>query len=403
MGSSRQPKQLVYGSTRNLLRNCIRPPEGQITDKYGDSFVMEFNIASDTETLTIPCQNVDTFDAVIDWGDGNSSTITTYNDADLAHEYVSAGIYLVSISGTLPNIYFDNSGDKLKLTKILNLGDVGFTTLERAFYGCTNLTRMTVGTTDTSAVTNMAYMVRGCSSLLALNVSSFDTGAVTTMSNMFYGCSGLLTLDIFRFDTAAVTTMSNMFYSCSSLTTLDVSNFDTAEVMSMYRMFYNCSSLTALDVSNFDTVKVTTMTDMFLTCAGLPTVDVSNFDTAEVTAMGRMFYSCSNLTSLDVSGFDTAAVTSMYRMFYGCSGLPDIVMDGWDIEKVANFAEFLYGVTLPTARYDATLIAWDAQNPIDSLTVDFGNSKYTSGGAVETARTSLSTGDSWGIQDGGAV
>jgi hypothetical protein len=44
--------------------------------------------------------------AVIEWGDGSTSVITTSNDADLAHEYADAGDHLVRISGAFPNIQY---------------------------------------------------------------------------------------------------------------------------------------------------------------------------------------------------------------------------------------------------------------------------------------------------------
>ena len=33
------------------------------------------------ETITIPTQNIGTFNAVVDWGDGTTETITTYREA----------------------------------------------------------------------------------------------------------------------------------------------------------------------------------------------------------------------------------------------------------------------------------------------------------------------------------
>ena len=72
-----------------------------------------------SETITIPCQNVGTFNATINWGDGSAdSVITAYNDADLAHVYAAAGDQTITISGTFPNIYFNNVGDKLKLKEV---------------------------------------------------------------------------------------------------------------------------------------------------------------------------------------------------------------------------------------------------------------------------------------------
>jgi surface protein len=296
---------------------------------YGTDFVMTITTTSADETFTIPCQNFGTFDASIDWGDGSFSGITAYDDAGLAHTFASAGDHTIRISGSFPNIYFNNGGDRLKVTRVDNLGNVGWATFERAFFGCSNMTSFAGGNTDTSAVTSMDVM----------------------------------------------------FYNCSSLTSLDLSNFDTSAVTNMSEMFYNCSSLTSLDVSSFDT--------------------------SVVTSMAVMFRYCSSLTSLDVSGFNTSAVTGMARMFADCSSLTDVIgVENFDIEGLDNtndLKEFMFGVTLPTARYDALLVNWDAQEPFDGMSPNFGNSKYTANSAAAAARANLISNDGWTITDGGTA
>ena len=118
------------------------------------------------ETFTIPCQNVGTFNATIDWGDGGAtSAITAYNDADLAHEYATADTYTIRVSGTFPNIYFNNGGDKLKIRSVIQLGSVGWTRLNSAFYGCSGITSFTAAPCDTSSVTNMSSMMRNWTSM----------------------------------------------------------------------------------------------------------------------------------------------------------------------------------------------------------------------------------------------
>jgi len=244
---------------------------------YGTDFVMTITTTSADETFTIPCQNVGTFDASIDWGDGSFSGITAYDDAGLAHTFASAGDHTIRISGSFPNIYFNNGGDKLKVTRVENLGNVGWERLNNAFYGCSNMTSFTSGSTDTSAVTDMSFM----------------------------------------------------FYDCSSLTSLDVSSFDTSAVANMGGMFQNCSSLT--DV-----------------------IGVENFD---------------------IEGLDSTG----------------------------DLNSFMAGVTLPTARYDALLVNWDAQEPFDGMAPNFGNSKYTANSAAATARANLISNDGWTIIDGGTA
>tara|TARA_R110000823_G_scaffold123406_1_gene249419 strand:- start:697 stop:1059 length:363 start_codon:yes stop_codon:yes gene_type:complete len=120
-----------------------------------------------------------------------------------------------------------------------------------------------------------------------------------------------------------------------------------------------------------------------------------------------MFYNCTSLTSLDVSNFNTSAVTVMNAMFFGCTGLTDIVgVDTFNIgglNSTSSLTIFADSVTLPTARYDALLLAWEAQNPFDGMAPNFGSSTYTGGGAVATARASLISRDGWTITDGGVA
>ena len=149
----------------------------------------------------------------------------------------------------------------------------------------------------------------------------------------------------------------------------------------MSTMFYNCSSLTSLDVTNFDTLSVTDMSGMFRACASLTSLDVTNFDTLSVTDMSGMFRGCTSLTDL--------------------VGVEDFNIEG--LNSTTNLDLFALAVTLPTARYDALLINWDAQNPFDGMSPNFGNSKYTAGGTAAAARANLISTDGWTITDGGTA
>jgi len=198
----------------------IRSPFGPILGAATAEFAMLVTTTTANETFTIPCQDFGTFDAGIEWGDGGVSSITAYNDSALTHTYAVAGDHIVRIRGTFPNIFFNDGGDKLKVTKVLNLGQVGWERLDEAFYGCSNMTEFTVGTADISAVTNMSNMFNNCSSLTSLDVSSFNTSLTTNMNAMFRDCSSLTSLDVSSFDTSSVGNMVSMFRDCSSLISL---------------------------------------------------------------------------------------------------------------------------------------------------------------------------------------
>tara|TARA_R110000772_G_scaffold128452_1_gene236112 strand:+ start:113 stop:898 length:786 start_codon:yes stop_codon:yes gene_type:complete len=156
-----------------------------------EAFISVWATTGTFETITIPTQ-ADTFNAVVDWGDGTTETITTYNG--FSHEYAAIGEHTISIVGVFPNIYFNNGAEGLKIKRVTNLGTVGWTRLNNSFYGCTNLTEFTAGSTDTSSITALTSMFRGCSGLTSLDVSSFNTSSVNNMGFAFQSCSGLTSI-----------------------------------------------------------------------------------------------------------------------------------------------------------------------------------------------------------------
>ena len=216
---------------------------------YGDDFVFTVETTAPDETFTLPCQNVGTFNATMDHGDGSVSSITAYNDADLAHTYANAGIHEVRIRGTFPNVYFNNSGDKLKVRSVVQLGKVGWTRLDKAFYGCIYMTSFLCGSScDTSNVVNMAYMLTGCAYLSEINVSRIDTGKVESMAGEFQGCT-LIDTDISGFDFSVVTNLTNFLYDADAMS---AGNLDLL-LASIYAQRASITWATpALDISSLD-------------------------------------------------------------------------------------------------------------------------------------------------------
>jgi surface protein len=376
--------------------------------------------------------DVEVYDAT---GTTLQETITGLSDAATITIAAGAGTYELRVFAAATNgfnrIQFNNGGDKAKLLEVRNWGDIAWSTMEDAFYGCSNATSITsFGSPDLSSVTNFGSFARdcsslttldvsswdtssvtffgafalNCSSLTALDVSSWDTSSVTSFGSFARDCSSLTTLDVSSWDTSSVTSFGSFARDCSSLTTLDVSSWDTSSVTDFGSFANNCSSLTTLDVSSWDTSSVTSFGSFARDCSSLTTLDVSSWDTSSVTNFGSFANNCSSLTALDVSSWDTSSVTDFGFFARDCSSLTDITgVDNFNISSVTNFNSFLQGTTLPTARYDQLLINYEAQAPNSGLNFHGGNSQYTLGGAAETARTSLATTYSWTITDGGGV
>ena len=190
------------------------------------------------------------------------------------------------------------------------------------------------------------------------------------------------------------------FSGCSNMTWAGsaVGGFDTTNVTSMYQMFRNCTAFNQ-SVSNFDTALVDNMYRVFSGCTTF-NQSVSNFNTAKVTNMGYMFYNCPAFNQ-SVSNFNTAKVTAMNRMFSGCTAFNQSVSN-FDTALVTNMSSMFSGCTLSTVNYDALITAFSADVQTIVANFDGGDSKYTLGGAVETAHDAWAA-KGWIIEDGGGI
>ncbi len=305
-------------------------------------FVSTWRVSSGDLTVTLPLRNGFNYDFTVDWGDGNTAEVTSYNDPDIDHTYALDGDYTVSISGLVEAWYFNDGGDKLKIISVSELGSVGWRNLEGAFKGCTNL----------------------------ISVSGGDTSNVRIMDEMFM-------------DTLSVRP--------------ETSSWNTSNVISMVSMFNNARVATP-DTSTWNTSNVTDMSGMFIgTWEANP--DTSKWDTSNVTNMTFMFYN-SNKAEPDTSGWQTSKVTNMSSMFQ-LSSVADPDMSGWDFSSVTTLNNMFSGTSLSTTNYDNLLIRLDATAG-SGLNLNAGSSQYTNGGAGETARSNLLT-KSWTISDNGGI
>ena len=322
------------------------------TDVYDTRFKITINTTkagSANDTFVLPTAGAGTYNYFVDWGDGGAEENVVANISQ-THVYAAPGTYQIKIRGTFPRIYFNNGGDKAKLVTIDNWGNIIWSSMSSAFYGCSVVQGVWIDVPNTAAVTDMASMFRGCSAFNQ-SVANFNTAAVTDMTAMFYGCTAF-NQSLANFNTAAVTNMNAMFNGCTAFNQ-SVANFNTAEVTNMYYMFRNC---TAFNQS------------------------LANFNTAKVTNMAYMFYGCSSFKQ-SLATFSMTLVANVTSMLQSA-----------DINDTGT-----------TTNYDATLVAWAAQDVPNSLNFHGGTSKYSVAGGGTAARASLEADDLWIIDDGGQL
>jgi hypothetical protein len=238
-------------------------------------FTVEFTTTSSPESITLPAVDQGSFDATVYWGDTNESDITSYDDADLTHEYATAGTYEIEIQGTFDGWSFNNGGDKLKCTDIIYWGDSedfdGFAYLTNGFYGCTNLQSLGTGSILSNGLTSLQAAFRACSGITSIPSGLLDnlTGLLSLYLT-WYQCSGITSIPSGLLDSCcgSLTSLGSTWLGCSALTSIPSGLLDScSSVTSLNSTWYGCSELASIPEDLFqDLTSVTNFAYVFSLC-----------------------------------------------------------------------------------------------------------------------------------------
>ncbi|MCB0765490.1 MAG: DUF285 domain-containing protein, partial [Flavobacteriales bacterium] len=243
----------------------------------------------------------------VDWGDG---TVTNHSDADAStnatHTYATAGLHTVRIGGAFPRIFFNDAGDKDKILDVSQWGGIQWTSMARAFQGCSNLQISATDAPDLSGCTSLSIMFRDC---IAFNspIDHWDVSTITNMNGMFHGAT--------HFDQP-------------------LDSWVMGQVTNTASMFEQ-----AVD---FDQ-------------------DISGWDMGQVTNIAEMFANAHSFNQ-DIGDWDVSHATTLVGMFYGATAF-DQDLGAWDISNVTSAQGMLSDCGMSTPNYDATLIGWRTLDP----------------------------------------
>jgi len=355
----------------------------------------------------------------------NDTVVATFNDLSGQQTITlpSSGIYVLEVNAKEVNgfikIYFNNGGDKDKITDIKQWGSVAWSSFSSAFFGCSNMLITATDVPNLSNVTSMNAMFFSASSANP-DTSNWDVSSVINMSSMFRSAASA-NPDVSNWDVSSVTNMSLMFFAASSANP-DTTNWDVSSVTIMRRMFNNASSANP-DTSNWDVSSVTTMSFMFRN-ASSANPDTSNWDVSNVTDMSVMFYRASSanpdttnwdvsnvinmermfanalIANPDTSNWDVSSVTDMSVMFYSASSAnPDT--SNWDVSNVTNMSFMFENSNLSVENLTACYENWSQLNLQQNVEFSAGTTKYNASG--QAGRDILVNTYNWIIEDGGQV
>ncbi len=309
------------------------------TDRIELSITVQTDNAGTTSNDQFQLPMFGTTDFNVNWGDGSEDLNQT---GTLTHTYSSAGNYTITVWGNDYNLYFNNGGDRQKITGISNFGSCKV--LQSSFYGCSNL------------------------DITATNVPIVESPSMI-VDNLFRNCSVIeWNSSINDIDMAGITSMRNVFNN-AFLFNQDLNSWDLTDVTSIQEIFKGATAFNG---------------------------DISGWDVSLVENMEEAFSSASAF-NINIGGWNTGAVTDFRNMFLNASSF-DQDISSWDFGSSANgLQNFLSNTNMSTANYDALLIAWEADSVNLELFITVGVSglTYTLGGAAETARANLISNNFW--------
>jgi surface protein len=338
------------------------------------AFVMTVYIDRPGGTFQWP-NRTGTRNALINWGDGTSETST----GDLSpHTYANPGYYDISVTGIYTAPYFNNSGDRLKVTDIRQWGSViGMTFWYRAFYGCANLVMTAIdaptliddplidsGFINVLAPQAAVTIFANCTSFNGI-VNHWDMSNVSTIGTIFYGCSSF-NQEVNDWDVSNIAALRAIFQNALSFNR-PLDKWDVSNVTNMSGMFQRASSFNQ-DISGWNTISLTTTFAMFNSAVSF-NQDIGNWNTSSVTAMDGMFWGLYGPMAFnqDIGGWDTSSVTSMYTMFGNAINFNQDI-SGWDTSSVTNMLEMFNGAT----AFNQDIGNWDTSN-VTNMNTMFNN------------------------------
>jgi surface protein len=367
------------------------------------------NLSTGSSTNTqvnLPLVSTGTYKFTVNWGDGNTDVITTWNQAEVTHTYAAIGTYTITITGFIKGWEFNNLGDRLKIMTLVQWGclrlgnDMPFGTAPAVFnrgffYGCENITYTT--TTDIlnlKGVTNtLGLFRRNYQTTKINNIEKLDVSKVTSAVQMFAN-SVRWDGDVSYFNTSNLTNMYGMLtgqggvFPHGSFTNMgnpDIGNWDTSNVTDMTGVFGSQYKFNQ-NIGNWNTSNVTIMAFMFglaPTPFVLPAAvglfnnggsnSIKNWDTSKVTDMSQMFQLQLNFDQ-EIGTWDVSKVTTMSNMFYGIfnSSTRGIFNNGgsdsiknWNTSKLTNMSYLLQGQAL----FNQPIASWDTSKVTNMLQV----------------------------------
>lgn len=342
---------------------------------------------SGSSEITLPLESSGIYDFVVDWGDGNSDAITTWNQTETTHIYTTPGTYTVTINGTINGWRFNNTGDKLKLLEVSQWGSINLGNSGGYFRGAANFNFTATDILDLTGMTNGKEFFRDCQSLNAnASINDWDVSEITSMDS-FFKAATIFNQDISAWDVGAVVSMKEIFAETSAFNQ-NIGSWDVSAVTTFEKAFYKSMSFNQ-NIGDWSVSAATNMSQMFQEC--IFNQNISAWDVSNVTTMAHIFrdnfvfnqpigewdvssvanfdhaFNDTDAFTSDITEWNTIGATNMNAMFLGHDSFNQNI-EGWDVSLVTNFAHMFSGC----AAFNQPIGTWNTASGSDFESMFFG-------------------------------
>jgi len=228
-------------------------PSTNVWDTYMKWTIDTTKAGSAADTFVLPVTAKSAGSYFVDWGDGGAEEEFT-TTGNKSHTYAAQGTYQIKVRGGITGLSFNNTGDRLKMMKIDQWGNMKFySNANKLFYGCNNMIAAYLDQPNVSSVQWFNFWFANCP-LFNGSVAHFDTSSAILMDSMFYGCSSF-NQSVANFNTSKAQNLNTMFYGCSSFKQ-SLATFSLATVINITGILQNCNINEAGTTTNYDATLV---------------------------------------------------------------------------------------------------------------------------------------------------
>ncbi|GEM_PF-1170813 len=329
---------------------------------------------TNSTSILLPVDSSFVYNYDVDWdNDGVYDTLGV--TGPIIHDFGVAGTYTIAIRGDFNKIYFNNEGDTAKIIDIVQWGDIEWSSMNSAFFGCSNLNISAVDAPDLTNVGDFSNLFRGCTAFNS-DINHWDVSNVAIFYRTFQGCtnfdqplndwdmSSCYNLDrtflncpafnqpLDRWDVSGVTLFAETFNGATSFNQ-DIGMWDVSAAWQFAGMFVKASSFNQ-DIGAWQPTSATNMSRMFNQTTAF-NQDIGGWDVSKVTNMSNMF--SSSIFNQDISDWDVSNVKSMVRMFSGNSAFNQPI-GKWNTSSLESTNWMFFN----TLVFDQPLGTWDVSN-----------------------------------------